>query len=314
MDKRTPLQEFNIKDSLGPMVRMGFFVDHDETEFDPEATKFNITNAWWMAEFSRLVYIEDVKFIKKTLKKIGFPKVKFFDIEGSQALVAHNDESIIVAFAGTELDEGFEDILVDLEFYPTKAEKGGYVHKGFKRGLDYIWDDILKYVRPLLENRSLWYTGHSLGAALATLATSRLPAQGTYVFGSPRVGSKGFEKNLRSPVYRIAKSRDIVTRIPTPPIYWHVGDLYFIGSKEQILKNPSWVEMLWERLGGTEWKVLWFLIQAIVFKAGLGIALKYLHDHSPYNYSVYIWNAIDTYEEPEETPILWDYPLPPYLY
>ena len=41
---------------------------------------------------------------------------------------------------------------------------------------------------------SVWYTGHSLGGALASLATAQMrrqevPVDGLYTFGQPRTGS-----------------------------------------------------------------------------------------------------------------------------
>ena len=63
MYKRLPLQNFDIKDSFRPMEEMGFFVNRDLVLFKYDAEKFDMGNAWWMAEFSRIVYLEDYKRI-----------------------------------------------------------------------------------------------------------------------------------------------------------------------------------------------------------------------------------------------------------
>lgn len=302
MYKRQPLIGFDPKKSFSPLEQNGFFIDHENVLFKPTETKFSFENAWWLAECSRLAYV-DVKIKKrKYLKSAGFPNVTFFDNQGSEAFVAYNDDTIIVSFTGTQLDGSTEDILVDLQFWPSAWDDGeGLVHSGFERGFLYIWPQIVKHIKPLMETRSLWYTGHSLGAALATLAASALEAQGCYTFGSPRVGNRKFSKGLKCPVYRVAKSRDIVTRVPTPPIYHHVGQFYFIKNDEGIILNPTWITMFYERLGGDEWKILFLLIKAIVFRNVTDFVLDYLHDHSPYNYSVYIWNNINTVEKESKT-------------
>ena len=91
-------------------------------------------------------------------------------------------------------------------------------------------------------------------------------------------------------------------------MYRHVGDLYFICAKHEIVKNPDVLERLYERLGGSEWKILWLLLKLVIFKSGMGIISSYLHDHSPYNYSVFMWNQIEHYEEPEEIDSTHYYP------
>jgi predicted lipase len=74
--------------------------------------------------------------------------------------------------------------------------------------------------------------GHSLGAALATLAADRLPdVQGLYTFGSPRVGDKGFQAHFRVKAYRLVNGKDIVPTVPGEGPFRHVGELIPIAPK-----------------------------------------------------------------------------------
>ena len=67
-------------------------------------------------------------------------------------------------------------------------------------------------------------TGNSLGAALATLAADRYGnVQGVYTFGSPKVGNDVFKEKFIVKTYSIVNNKDIVTRVPPPGIYKHVG-------------------------------------------------------------------------------------------
>ena len=300
MDKKLPHQLDDFTEILPIMEELGFFVNSNQVSFDDKATKFNPGNGWWLAEFSRLVYLENQKKIKQELKEAGFPKVKFFNDEGTQALVASNKTTIIVVFAGTEMDEGLADIITDLDIIPTKSESVGNVHRGFKEALDLVWDDIETYINSLKETRSLWYTGHSLGSALAILSASRFPGNGVYAFGAPRFGDRKFVKNISTPVYRIVKNRDIVARIPPPIFYRHAGELYFVTSDYKLLKSPTWFRKFYERLGGSEWRVLFLLFKLLFLKSYAGFILSYLHDHNMYNYSVAMWNNIEDYKEPED--------------
>ena len=65
MHKRLPLSRFDIFTSFAPMVDMGFFVEHKEAPFK-KTSKFSAANAWWLADCSRLAYVRDQKFVRKT--------------------------------------------------------------------------------------------------------------------------------------------------------------------------------------------------------------------------------------------------------
>jgi hypothetical protein len=82
-------------------------------------------------------------------------------------------------------------------------------------------------------NCSLTICGHSLGSALATMLALDISVNTPYkqptlyTFASPRVGDLHFANYFNASVpncYRIANRMDIVTHVPTPPLYIHVGD------------------------------------------------------------------------------------------
>ena len=76
--------------------------------------------------------------------------------------------------------------------------------------------------------------GHSLGSSLATLLALDVAVNTPYkqpsliTFASPRVGDLHFANYFNAVVptcYRIANRMDIVTHVPVPPLYMHVGDV-----------------------------------------------------------------------------------------
>jgi hypothetical protein len=105
------------------------------------------------------------------------------------------------------------------------ANGPAHVHGGFLRALDSVWKDISAELDRL--NCPLFFTGHSLGGALASLAGMRRAPTATYTFGSPRVGDAAFVALAAGmPIYRIVDDRDVVASVPP---YWlgfrHIGAL-----------------------------------------------------------------------------------------
>ena len=118
-----------------------------------------------MAELSMVAY-NDPDEAQRAFAWIGFPDVTFFDRDGSQAYRVRNDQDCVIACRGTEPNE-WNDIRADANAASVLAETAGRVHRGFKREVDDLW--------PMLEaalagnEQPLWFCGHSLGAAMATI-------------------------------------------------------------------------------------------------------------------------------------------------
>ena len=134
---------------------------------------------------------------------------------------------------------------------------------GFLRALRQVWGTAIGFtpgagllakwvgaegVSDMLENlpgkMPIYFTGHSLGAALATLAAYkalRLKPRpcALYTFGSPRVAGKELaslmDDKLSGQVHRVVNYRDIVPRVPLSlGGFQHVGELvYFRRNKQQ---------------------------------------------------------------------------------
>ena len=143
------------------------------------------------------------------------------------ALVVSGDESAppfgALVFRGSS--GRLDNWMANFDTRPRPWPPGGRVHAGFKAALLGIWPEILDALRLL--KRPVFYTGHSLGAALATLAASLRPPRALYTFGSPRVGNARFVRMMETvPVYRLAGALDVVTRMPPahfPFGYRHTG-------------------------------------------------------------------------------------------
>jgi len=307
--------------SFGALTHPGeasnFFDIANLAEFDPRSkTSYNRTNALWLAEFCRLIYRQEKDEIDRPtgfltrnhfLAAKGWREDTFFNHDGTQAGLFVNGHLHCGAlvFRGTL---GIKDVMTDLECLPTLPEGGGYVHNGFKRALDAVWDDGIKPALTKLDF-PLLFTGHSLGAALATLAAarciqdpdlknSRLVA--LYTFGSPRVGDKDLGTALQGLFHcRLVNDKDIITTVPPVMLvggiarFQHVGQMHRLEPDGHLHIFPPDVDIVETRspLSGPI-KILALLkgLLARILAIRIGPP-KPLRDHTPVNYTARLEKA-----------------------
>lgn len=202
--------------------------------------------AWILASMAHLAYdrFEDNYDARKVfiakLESGGFELIKTFNSQetDTQAFLAKSNEYAVLAFRGTEVTKS-KDIKIDVKATKVSILEGR-VHVGFRQAYDSVAKDIEKSVLEL-KGLPLYITGHSLGAALATVATQRMEHKpriremiaACYTFGSPRVGNSHYDLEFKSPIYRVVNTTDIVTAIPLLAMgYIHIGDVRFLGVQD----------------------------------------------------------------------------------
>ncbi len=207
-------------------------------------------NAWWLAEMSLLVY-RDRSEVATALAGTGF-SLEAACLQGIGLpcwFAVSNQDVIIVSFRGTELAQflGLDaaGIVASLArslistgtalLYPMTAFGGdarnGHVHAGFAQAFDQVAGSVRTAVVALQADkpREVWYTGHSQGGALATLAAARFAdATAVVTFGCPRAGDDTFVSGFppAARVWRFCTPDDPIARLPArvwPWDYRHVG-------------------------------------------------------------------------------------------
>ena len=189
-----------------------------------------------MATFSKLAYLPETEG-KTAFGNLGYDAV-LIDNNGSQAYFLTDGTDLIVVCRGTEATE-WNDIKADLDARLTASSTGvGFVHKGFKTSTDNIWAGLVEKLSVYGKDRTIWCTGHSLGAAMSTLLAYRLQRTETmpnphalFTFGSPRVGDKTYIRAIEASGllhFRFVNNTDIVPRVPTWP-FRHFGGMYYMN-------------------------------------------------------------------------------------
>jgi hypothetical protein len=251
-------------------------------------------NAWWLADAALLSYWTPDIAIGR-FERAGL-RAEFIQERGAECYLASTDELVLVAFRGTQSDQ-WSDILDDALFLPVRwGDTNTFVHDGFKRALERLWPLLGPKLENLAKSRSVWFTGHSLGAALATLAAAKFePTVGLCTVGSPRVGDADFvaalEARMGPRIARYVADADIVTHVPPPLPYRHVGDLRHIGHEGSIAREaPSLNDFFRELIGRVAH------LREVVIALCNGHMLHapdFLLDHMPRGYAVDMWNDYD---------------------
>ena len=186
---------------------------------------FPLRTARGLLELSRLAY-KDVAEARALLRdedirvrrsRVG-PELRFLAAQDKRVdteayLMRSERGDLIISFRGSEEGRGegairdwlltdTDAILAPFALSAEATDPAPFVHRGFQRAYLAVRDALHAAVAEEAGGERLYLTGHSLGAALATIAAVDLAeAQDRPVtlvtFGSPRVGSPAFVQLAR---------------------------------------------------------------------------------------------------------------------
>jgi hypothetical protein len=243
------------------------------------------------AELARLAYCRrepNFEFaaekIKDVLRRVRFTDCEFFESskergEGFHCFLAVRDDRqlAVVAFRGTDKEDP-TDLVADADAFPSHWQGEGKVHEGFAAALAELeprLSDRLKSVQCRLV-----FTGHSLGAAMATLMASLHQPDALFTIGSPLVGDAAFLATLSNlENHRFVDCCDLVTRVPPEILgYRHLGKPTYIAENRQVIFDPGDEFISHDRLRASE---AYLLHHTLEFGT---VAVRELADHAPMNY------------------------------
>jgi triacylglycerol lipase len=291
-------------DSLtNPGEANDYFCFQNTTPIEIGTNSFTLSNAWWLAEISRLIYHND--FFNKPEIDLGCFNYELLGyIEKPEtsthiALIKIIQESpcLVIVFRGS--DE-IQDWNINTQAFQTDFNNLGKIHSGFKKAFVSIRDKLIEHIKD--NELPFFITGHSLGAALANLATSELHTNknfdSCYTFGSPRIGNMEFINSIEcKTIYRIVNNCDIVTTVPidfTVIVYKHLGFSYLIDDKGQLITNMNEDEIYLYQKERTE-QLKEYALSKLLNNDLMSIKNDlppFLADHSPVNYVYKLQNLL----------------------
>ncbi len=229
-------------------LKREFYRDDAMDRFTPNPG-FTMANAQAMVWLSQLAYeTDDPEKIKDILTAFGLKMLRIEpnSLTRRQAcfIVASGRGATFVAFAGTDPLKP-QDYVSDLITLPTLA---GF-HQGFFDAVDVVKNEIKQAIGS--REQPLFFTGHSMGGALANIAAILVHEDGfqppvVYTFGGARAGIHGYfdryKPVLRDRAFRLVHGDDIVATVPPAlPIFdfRHVGHFLHCPSGQTFAGQPS---------------------------------------------------------------------------
>lgn len=259
------------------------------------ATGVPTSEAALCAELSRLSYCRqessfafDQDRIRNVLSSVGFVDCQFFESQENKARGSHcflamqkdsekDKEFAILVSRGTDADDP-TDLGDDVDVLLTQRSEGGKVHPGFAHAFSELRPKLVPALQAI--QCRVIFTGHSLGAAMATLFSSIKKPDFLYLFGSPRVGGPAFVATLNdTSSRRYVDCCDLVTRMPPEVLgYVHVGNPYYINFDPKVIFNAKNDYMEADQFRARESYLVNYS-----WKTG-NVAIRDLADHAPINY------------------------------
>ena len=181
---------------------------------------------------------------------LGFERITYFHngLDDGWAYIVEGPTIVVVAFRGTRTAANWKTNFNVRMRHPEGTDPQLFVHEGFLTAFNALSDgaDGIGAVLRRIEGATppsvpIYFTGHSLGGALAQIATAKFGSDrvaACYTFGSPRVGSAFFDLWVKPPSYRVVNYADLVPQIPLfgPALplrfYRHSGDPRYLPEHD----------------------------------------------------------------------------------
>jgi triacylglycerol lipase len=224
----------------------------------------------YLAAFAYDVRIEATTSIAVPDELSGFGFRRFTSFHNGLcdgfAYLAEGDDLIVLSFRGTQSLINWKTNLNARLIHPDATDRNLKVHEGFYRAFVMLTDgaqgvqDKMRQVKTTTNGAiPIYITGHSLGGALAQIASAVLgddQVAACYTFGSPRVGNIYFDLWVKPPSYRLVNYADIVPQVPLSVMgYRHAGDPRYlpdVAIDSPYRFEPNLLERTWQLLRGIQ--------------------------------------------------------------
>ena len=211
-DRKPGHKEYTQIGLASTMIRASVYLTPapDSAEFKPS---FDVKLAKKCALLSGISYESDYALLKDRVAEMNLAtEMKIYDYTtDTDGFIASDSISTLVVFRGTgtnKIQWTFTDMVTNFMFMPepilpnSSSPKG---HRGFVNSLNSVYDSVVAHLKPSFGKKRLIFTGHSLGASLASLLVYRLTKEyeelkssiTLITFACPPTGSEEFSEHFK---------------------------------------------------------------------------------------------------------------------
>lgn len=225
---------------------------YDKLTFDEINTEhFSLQDAFALLKVSKVVNYNEI-IIQKCAEYWGFSIQIFKSNKGVKLALFQDATSLIIAasnilYNNINILEGTKHRLVPMQGYDETIT----IYKEYNDIVDDLWRNsrpntlkqALFQANMDICNKIIWFTGHSIGGAIATVLLAKLLDKcpdtymrwRLYTFGSPRVGNTSFIEMMNDKTkaaYNIVNECDPVTVAPVAAFDYHlIGQLWYFDNQ-----------------------------------------------------------------------------------
>ncbi len=242
MSSHTDMAMSNTATGMGPPAHQKITIQLER----PISELSWIQKSLLFAELFRLAYAAP-EAVENIVYDAGLDQCSFIARDGAEAYVFDNRFDCMIVCRGTAPNQ-WNDIQADANAW-TVASEVGRVHSGFHSEVNELWPLLEQQIKE--NQRPMWFSGHSLGGAMAAVCavrckTSPIPSnpQAIFSYGAPRVGDRSYTTFLKVKHYRWVNNNDIVPCVPPRWLgYRHMGQEIYINRRGRISSLRSWLRV-----------------------------------------------------------------------
>eukprot|EP01133_Synstelium_polycarpum_P007218 gene7218-8382_t len=232
--------------------------DNNDDIFTPIS---NITHDFSLKQLVQIIYKEygnnlhqlgNIQAAEYYWIKSGKKKYIMLKSDKARVLISRGllSKTVIISFKGTD---NIEDMVTDVSAVQVRCPFSsdtvdcGRIHIGFRDAYASVREEVIKYLKGLDDLYDVYYTGHSLGGSVASVALLDLLTRpegdrilvksvSAVTFGQPGIGDRAYQRYMKSQETRFTYRRYVnyKSKIEEDPITF-IMPLFFHPSEKILL-------------------------------------------------------------------------------